>query len=112
MSSVDRSGVSTADGLVRSGEEVPSSASSSVTEPDLTSLPPLPGALKFAGDKRGVVGQLFGPTTYGAMVVAVSAEYDAVADRTRVKCALAPSSAQTISPESTLSARTTAPTTT
>ena len=38
----------------------------------------------YAGDHRTMVGQVVGPTTLGDYATAVSAEYDATVDRTRV----------------------------
>lgn len=43
------------------------------------------GVAHFTGDVRSIVGEVKGPTTYGSMVCADSADYDADADRTTVQ---------------------------
>jgi hypothetical protein len=51
---------------------------------------PAPGALIYEGDlTRDVLGQVMGPTTYGSLVVAVSATYEPSLDQTVVRCAYA-----------------------
>ena len=39
----------------------------------------------YSGNATGIVGQVVGPDTAGAIYEAVAAEYDAELDRTRVK---------------------------
>jgi hypothetical protein len=43
------------------------------------------GYANYSGDRRSIVGEPKGPTTYGRIVVAVAADYDETADRTRVE---------------------------
>lgn len=42
------------------------------------------GAANYRGDHRHVIGQVMGPTTYGAYLVAEVADHDAETDTTRV----------------------------
>lgn len=45
---------------------------------------PARGAANYAGDHRHVVGTVMGPTTYGALLIATGAEFNAETGRTRV----------------------------
>lgn len=43
------------------------------------------GTATYRGNHTGMVGEVKGPTTYGQMLVATDAVYDAVTDRTQVQ---------------------------
>lgn len=45
------------------------------------------GYANYRGDQRHIVGEVKGPTTYGSVLIAIEADYDQVADRTRVRFA-------------------------
>lgn len=42
------------------------------------------GHLTYSGDVRHIVGEVHGPTTYGVLMTAVTADYDPAGDRTSV----------------------------
>lgn len=48
------------------------------------------GRAHYAGDRRGIVGEIKGPTTFGSYVVAVAAEFDAEANTSTVYFAYLP----------------------
>ena len=52
--------------------------------PEPVAMPAASRHLNYRGDRTGAVGQVMGPNLLGEVVVAVDADYDAAADRTRV----------------------------